>query len=182
MKGSHVEVLMLLLEMTSLNTKKWWFGVWNEIVLASNIYLAICHMTLGKALGFGGLSFLICKIGSNKRTSSLWGLPEVVLVEHGTQCLVSREGWINVTMMEVLVVKEIRFTASFPPMECSMEANYMNLMSSSRWMDTQLTLLGIATEHWFSNVSTHSLEVFALKSGKQVTEEAPWARSWVSWV
>lgn len=51
------------------------------------------------------------------------------------------------------MVKEIGYTASFLPMESSMEANYMNLIGSSGWVGTDLTLLGTATEYWCSNVT-----------------------------
>lgn len=74
-------------------------------------------------------------------------------VKHLAQWLVSRECYINVMVVEVVVVKEIGYTASFLPMESSMEANYMNLIGSSGWVGTDLTLLGTATEYWCSNVT-----------------------------
>lgn len=51
-------------------------------------------------------------------------------------------------------MKEIGYTASFLPVESSMEADYMNLIGSSGWVGTDLTLLGTATEHRCSNVTT----------------------------
>lgn len=51
------------------------------------------------------------------------------------------------------VGEEVRYTSSFPPMQSYTEANYMNLISYSDRVGTELPLPGTAIEHRYSYIS-----------------------------
>lgn len=78
-----------------------------------------------------------------------------MVVKHLAQVSGMQEVLINVMMVEVVVVvKEVRYTASFLQMKSCQIYECMNLIIYSGWVGTDLTLLSTAIEHWCANVYT----------------------------
>lgn len=77
-----------------------------------------------------------------------------MVVKHLAQVSGMQEVLINVMMVKEVVVKEVRYTASFLQMKSCQIYEYMNLIIYSGWVGTDLTLLSTAIEHWCANVYT----------------------------